>query len=280
MSGRVLRSGVGLLLAASIALALIEGEALDRAAIEAHVTALGPWAPAAFLAAYAVAPALLVPGSVLTLAGGALFGPLAGGLLSLVGATAGATVAFLAARHLAGAWVERRVSGRLHEIRSGVEREGWRFVAFLRLVPLVPFNLANYALGLTPISAPTFALTSLVTMAPGAFAYAYVGHLGREAAAGQGGLFEKSLLAAGLVAGLALLPSIVRRWRRPGTITPRDLDDRLSRPDPPLVIDVRGADEWSGELGHIEGSLLVPLPDLDARLAELAAHAHRLVVLV
>jgi uncharacterized membrane protein YdjX (TVP38/TMEM64 family) len=64
----------------------------------------------------------------------------------------GATLAFLIARYLAADWVERRLAGRLQEIKAGVERAGWRFVAFVRLVPLFPFNLLNYALGLTRLS--------------------------------------------------------------------------------------------------------------------------------
>jgi uncharacterized membrane protein YdjX (TVP38/TMEM64 family) len=278
MKSRPWRFALGGLVAAGIALALLERERFAPAAIEAGVARLGPWGPLAFIGVYLVAPALFLPGSVLTLAGGALFGVVNGAALSLVGATGGASVAFLIARHLAGDWVERRASGRLQEIKAGVEREGWRFVAFVRLVPVFPFNLLNYALGLTRIPLTTFAATSFVTMAPGAVAYAYLGYVGREAVTGGSGLLEKGLLAVGLLAALALLPSLVRRWRAPATIAPEELRERLSRPDPPLVLDVRGAEEYSGELGHIEGSLRIPIADLEARLAELAPHRGRLLV--
>lgn len=278
MTRRVMRSVLVLALLAAIAFAFLERDRLAVAEIEARIDALGEWAAIAFLATYLVAPALFLPGAPLTIAAGALFGVALGGLLSLAGATGGATLAFLVARYLAGDWVERRASGRLQEIRDGVEREGWRFVAFVRLVPVFPFNLLNYALGLTRISVVTFALTSFVTMAPGAFAYAYLGHVGREAASGSSGLVQKSLLALGVLAALAFLPSLVRGRRRPSTITPSELQGRLSETDPPLVLDVRSAEEWAGELGHIEGSLLVPLPELEARIGELAAHKRRLVV--
>jgi uncharacterized membrane protein YdjX (TVP38/TMEM64 family) len=278
MRGRVFRSLVVLLLAAGIAAAVTQRDRFGVGEVEAWIDGLGPWAPVAFLAAYLVAPALFLPGSPLTIAAGAIFGVVGGGLLSLLGATGGATIAFLIARHLAGDWVERRASGRLREIRDGVDREGWRFVAVVRLVPVFPFNLVNYAFGLTRISAATFAFTSFLAMAPGAFAYAYIGHVGRELAAGGSGLVQKSLLAIGILAALAVLPSIVRRWRRPSTITPRELRDRLSGDDPPVVIDVRSAEEWAGELGHVEGALLVPLPELGARIGELALHKRRLVV--
>ena len=79
------------------------------------------------------------------------FGPVAGTFYSLTGATLGATLAFLVARYLASDWVARRTGGRLGEFINGVEAEGWRFVAFVRLVPLLPFNALNYALGLSRI---------------------------------------------------------------------------------------------------------------------------------
>lgn len=179
----------------------------------AWVERLGVWGPLVFVGLYSVAPALLVPGAALTLAAGALFGPFIGALLSLTGATVGATGAFLSARYLAADWVERRLAGRLQEIMAGVEREGWRFVAFVRLVPLFPFNLLNYALGLTRLSVRTFAVTSFFTMAPGAFVYAYLGYAGREAVSGGPDLVRKAFLALTLLAALALLPSLIRRWQ-------------------------------------------------------------------
>jgi uncharacterized membrane protein YdjX (TVP38/TMEM64 family) len=162
----------------AVALAWLTRDQLTAAATAAWVEHRGVWGPAVFIGIFMIAPALFLPGSVLTLAAGALFGPFTGALLSLIGATIGATVAFLVTRYLAAEWVERRVSGRLQEIKEGVEREGWRFVAFVRLVPLFPFNLFNYAFGLTRLSVQTFAVTSSITMAPGAFAYAYLGDAG------------------------------------------------------------------------------------------------------
>ena len=154
MSQRVLRIGLVLLLAVSIGLAWWSRDQWTTEAIVARVAGLGVW------------------------------GPLAGALLSLTGATAGATVAFLLARYLAADWVEHRLGRRVHAIKAGVEREGWRFVAFVRLVPVFPFTLLNYALGLTGLSVRTFALTSWLTMAPGALAYAYLGYVGWEAISG------------------------------------------------------------------------------------------------
>jgi uncharacterized membrane protein YdjX (TVP38/TMEM64 family) len=280
MKAQVLRIVLFGFLAAGIALAWLNRDRLTAEAVTAWVEHSGYWGPAVFVGIYTVAPALFLPGSVLTLAGGALFGPFTGALLSLTGATLGATVAFLIARYLTADWVERRVSGRLQEIKEGVEREGWRFVAFVRLVPLFPFNLLNYALGLTRLSVRTFAVTSFITMAPGALAYAYLGDAGREAVSGGPDLVRKGLLALVLLAAVALLPSLIRRWRRPGKMSPQQLQTLLSQGESPLVLDVRNPDEFVGERGHITGAVLCPLPELDKKLDELKAHRTRTIVIV
>jgi len=175
---------------------------------------MGRWAPPVFIALYAAATVLFVPGSVMTLAGGALFGPLWGTLWNLIGAVLGATLAFVAARYVAADFVARRAGGRLKALVEGVEAEGWRFVAFVRLVPLFPFNLLNYALGLTRISITEYVIASAICMLPGAFAYTYLGYAGREAAAHGAGAIRNIALAAGLLAAVALLPRLVRRFRR------------------------------------------------------------------
>lgn len=139
-------------------------------AIEARVAALGPWAPLGFILIYAVATVLFAPGSALTVVGGAVFGPVLGAIYSLAGATLGATLGFLIARHLAGDWVLRHARGRVRDLVEGVGARGWRFVALVRLVPLLPFNLLNYALALTPIRLVPYVVTSFACMIPGATA--------------------------------------------------------------------------------------------------------------
>ena len=139
----------------------------------------------------------------------------------------------------------------MQAIKAGVEREGWRFVAFVRLVPLLPVNLLNYAPGLTRLSIRTFAVTSWITMAPGALAYAYLGAAGREAVSGGPALVRTGGLALTLLAAVALLPALIRRWRRPGRLTPHQVHTRLFQDAPPLVIDVCSPEEFAGELGHV-----------------------------
>jgi uncharacterized membrane protein YdjX (TVP38/TMEM64 family) len=95
----------------------------------------------------------------------------------------------------------------------GVESEGWRFVAFVRLVPLFPFNLLDYALGLTGIGFGPYVLTSAICMVPGAFAYAWLGYAGRQAATGGENLIRDVFIAIAVLAAVALLPRLVRRFR-------------------------------------------------------------------
>ena len=280
MSQRVLRISLVVLLAGGIGMAWWSRDRVTPAAVGAWVEGLGVWGPLVFVGVYSLAPALFFPGAVLTLAGGALFGPLLGAFLSLAGATVGATVAFLLARSVAADWVEQRLGRRLQAIKAGVEREGWRFVAFVRLVPVFPFNLLNYALGLTRLSVRTFAVTSMVTMAPGALAYASLGSAGREAISGGPALLQKGLLALTLLAAVALLPVLIRHWRRPGRLTPHQVHTLLSQDAPPLVLDVRSPEEFAGELGHIDGAVLLPLPEIESRLSALAPHRGRPIVTV
>ncbi|MGA9033561.1 MAG: TVP38/TMEM64 family protein [Sulfuricaulis sp.] len=200
-------------LAAAIALAYIYRDLLNVAALESAVKNAGTLGPLLYMAVYAIATVLFLPGSVITLAGGALFGPVWGTLYSLTGATLGATVAFLIARYLASDWVHRKTGGWTKQLIEGVEKEGWRFVAFVRLVPLFPFNLLNYALGLTRIGLVAYVVASYVFMFPGALAYTYLGYVGREAVAGSEGLIQKGLLALALLSLVAFLPSLIKRLR-------------------------------------------------------------------
>ena len=182
--------------------------------IEAALRGLGVWAPLAFIAAYALCAPLGMPGVALTLLGGVLFGPVWGSLWSLIGATLGGSLAFLVARHLAADWARRRLGGRLGRLVAGIEAEGWKFVVFVRLVPIFPYNVLNFALGLTRIKLAHFAIASFVAMAPGAIAYTYLGHAGRAAASGDERAIQAGLIGLGVLAALAFLPFVLRRWRR------------------------------------------------------------------
>ena len=278
----LLRLGLLLAFAAIIALALLHRAVLDPASLQHQIQATGPWAPIAFIALFAMGTVVFLPGAVFGLTGGALFGPAWGTVWNLIGATLGATLAFLATRYIAGGWVRRRTGGRLQELIQGVEAEGWRFVAFVRLVPLFPFNLLNYALGLTRIRLDHYILASLLAMIPGTIAYTWLGYAGREAAGGSDTAVRHLLAALGLVAAVAFLPRLIRRLRRKdaGWVDAGGLTRQLEQDRGPLVIDVRGAEEFNGPLGHIPAAQNIPLGDLPGKMATLVASKSRRLILV
>jgi uncharacterized membrane protein YdjX (TVP38/TMEM64 family) len=211
---RWLRLGVIGTVVALLGLGLVMRGSLDVTGLDRTLSAMGPWAPVAFMLAYALAAVAFMPGLVFTIAGGMLFGPLLGALYSLIGATLGAVLAFLLSRHLAADWVGQRLGGTLQRIIRGVEDEGWRFVAFTRLVPLFPFNMLNYALGLTRIPLLPYTVASAVCMLPAALAYAWVGHAGAATLAGGTDAVRAMLIAIALLAAVAFLPRLMRRLRR------------------------------------------------------------------
>jgi uncharacterized membrane protein YdjX (TVP38/TMEM64 family) len=201
-------------LIAAIVFAAFHRDFWQKDVLERELTGFGPWAPVLFIGAYAAATVLFVPGVVFTLTGGALFGPFWGTIWNLVGATIGATLAFLTARYVAADWVGRTSGDRLKRVVRGVEAEGWRFVAFVRLVPLFPFNLLNYVLGLTRIGLSTYVVTSAVCMIPGVAAYTWLGYTGRQALSGGHNLIRDVLIAIAVLAAAALLPRLVQRVRK------------------------------------------------------------------
>jgi uncharacterized membrane protein YdjX (TVP38/TMEM64 family)/sulfur relay (sulfurtransferase) complex TusBCD TusD component (DsrE family) len=281
----LIRLGALALLVAAIVLAVTYRGALSTEALESWVQRFGAAGPVAFMLIYAIGTVLFLPGSVITLAGGALFGPVWGTFYNLTGATLGAALAFLIARYLASDWVHRKAGGWTKQLIDGVEKEGWRFVAFVRLVPLFPFNLLNYALGLTRISLVQYVVASYVFMLPGAIAYTYLGYAGREAVAGSEGMIQKGLLALALLSVAMFLPRLVKRLRgapaaAEGRVSSAELKQRLDRHDDVVVLDVRSPADYAGPLGHIPGSLNIPLEELPKRLAELESRRDRPLAVV
>lgn len=186
---------------------------VNVADVEAWIDSFGMAAPLVFILIYAVGTVLLFPATIVTLAGGALFGPVWGSFYNLNGAALGSTLAFLIARYVAGDWFERRGGRRLLQIKRGVEAEGWRFVAFVRLVPIFPFVLVNYAFGLTRIPAIVYIVTGYVCMVPTTVAYTYLGYAGREALQGGEGRLQQLFIALTFVAVLLFVPHFIRRFR-------------------------------------------------------------------
>ena len=265
-----LRLIVAAALLATILWLAFHSRVFELSTLERELPRFGRWAPMFFVLLYAVATVLFAPGSIVTVAGGALFGPVWGTLWNLTGATLGATLAFVIARYLASDWVSLRSGERLARLMRGVEEEGWRFVAFVRLVPLFPFNLVNYAFGLTRIRLGEYALASFIFMAPGALAYTYAGYAGREAASGESGAIHKALLALALLAAVAFMPRLIRRLKEPSFSEAAALGSRLKSGEEVALIDVRTAEEFRGPLGHIAGATNIPIAELSGKIRELA----------
>ncbi len=278
MTSRLSKAALLIALIAAIVWTGMNSQHLSVEAIRQWMNDAGPLAPLAFILLYALATVLFLPGSLLTLAGGALFGPLLGTAINLSGATLGATLAFLLARHLGSEWVERRAGGIARRVLDGVNAEGWRFVAFTRLVPVFPFNLLNYALGLTRIPLPAYILTTAVAMIPGAAAYTYLGYLGREAAQGAQDLAGKALLALGLLALVAFLPRLIARLRQQPPWSVVQLREALEQGDVDLLIDVRSSEEYAQ--GHLPRARNIPLDRLADHLEELGPYQEKRIALI
>lgn len=146
-------------------------EYLYQERLRAWIADYGAWGPIIYIIIYSIAPSFMLPGLPITVAGGILFGPVGGTVYTSIGATIGASIAFLIARYLGRGWVEAMLKGRWKELDSEVERQGWKIVAFTRLIPLFPFNLLNYAFGLTRIRFSHYFLASFLFMLPGIIAY-------------------------------------------------------------------------------------------------------------
>lgn len=180
---------------------------------------------------YIVATICMAPGSVLTIAAGALAAAswpgdttkaLAAGYLAVAcGSVGGATAAFLLGRTLARAWVEQRIAGsaRFRAIDDAIAREGFRVVLLLRLSPVFPFNLLNYVLGLTRVPLRHYILASAIGMAPGTLLYVYIGVTAQSLAASAAGQdtaegWRTALLVAGLAATFAVVALVTRAAKR------------------------------------------------------------------
>ena len=185
------------------------------------VARLGAWGPVVFILGYVVAAVAFVSGSLLTLAAGALFGLVRGTLYVLVAATLGAPAAFLVSRYVVRAAIERRLRGdpRFAAIDAAVAANGRKVVFLLRLSPVLPYTLMNYALGLTRVRFADYVVAS-VGMLPGTLLYVYYGKLAGDVAAAVGGRAvargagHYAVLALGLAATVALTVYVTRLARR------------------------------------------------------------------
>lgn len=176
----------------------------------------GPWAPVVFIGLFIFSPG--IPASALAIASGAIFGLWTGYLYSMIGALLAMIPPFWFSRLLGRKLLNRLLSmvggsieGNVEKFQQNVEKHGWRYIAFTRLIPLFPFSLLNLVFGLTRIGFWTYLVTSFFFVMPALFAFVYIGHAGANAAdGGSGWLYVKVFAALGSLILLALLPQIVR----------------------------------------------------------------------
>ena len=178
--------------------------------IKTWVAGFGKIAPLIYIGLYLVSTVFFLPGSPVTVLAGFVFGPLWGVFYASIASIISVSVAFLIARYVARDLVEGWVkdNAQFRKIDEQVEEQGWRIVMFTRLVPIFPFNLQNYAYGLTSIRFSTYVLVSALFMLPGTAVFV---QLGGAFVSGEGNIW-KTLLYLGIAGVFMLLLSLIPRF--------------------------------------------------------------------
>jgi uncharacterized membrane protein YdjX (TVP38/TMEM64 family)/Fe-S oxidoreductase len=186
---------------------------LDQEALRQLIAGYGMPAPLIYMLIYAVAPSLLLPGLPITIAGGILFGPFWGVIYTITSATIGACIAFLISRYVARDWVEGKLrSPRWRRLDEEVEKHGWKVVAFTRLIPLFPFNLLNYAFGLTKIGFWPYAAVTFICMLPACIAYIVFSSSLLDLIRGK--ISATFVIGIALIILVSLIPLFYRRYQK------------------------------------------------------------------
>lgn len=180
------------------------------------------WAPAAFVAAYALGTTLGAPGTVLTFAGGAIFGVALGSVVNWAGASLGALLAFTVARTLGRDLVARIVRGRAAALDRQIGDHGFRTILYLRLIPLVPFNGLNFGAGLTRVRWRDYALGTTIGIVPGVVIYTYFADaiIRGSGAARTEALIHFAIAAGALIAFTVIIDLLRKRLQRRGRLGP------------------------------------------------------------
>lgn len=185
--------------------------ALDPLAIS-EVIDRHPAAPLAFLAVHAIASLVFVPRTLLAIVAGLLFGVGWGIFWAEIGSVAGAAAGFILARYINPGLFDIERNGRIRPLLDRFERGGWRAVALLRLIPVMPHSLTNYGLGLTRLSLSAYLFGSLMGQLPMTIAYVDLGAAGGKLVLGRGGWLEPTLIGVTVLCLSAAVPAY-SRWR-------------------------------------------------------------------
>jgi uncharacterized membrane protein YdjX (TVP38/TMEM64 family) len=186
-------------------------EYLDQERLRSGIDRWGAWGPLLYIVIFAIAPVLFLPGLPITIAGGLAFGPLWGTVYASIGSTLGAGLAFLVARYFAREAVSEMLGEQWKRIDEGVAERGWVFVAITRLIPLFPFNLLNYAFGLTRIPFGIYLFASWLFMLPGTAAYVIFSSSLLDLVKGE--VSPAFLIGISLLLAVSLIPLLYRRWK-------------------------------------------------------------------
>jgi uncharacterized membrane protein YdjX (TVP38/TMEM64 family) len=186
--------------------------ALDPAAVAATIGRY-PAAPLIFLGVHAIASLIFFPRTLLGIAAGALFGPWWGTLWATLGSVVGALAGFMVARYVNSGMIDLESTPRLGPILLRAEQGGWRAVTALRLIPVVPHSLANYALGLTRLGIGSYALGSLLGQLPMTIAAVELGTAGESALLGRADWVLPTSIGAAALGLSFILPRLVARYR-------------------------------------------------------------------
>jgi uncharacterized membrane protein YdjX (TVP38/TMEM64 family) len=180
--------------------------------LKSEVLSWHAWGPAAYILLYAVGPSFLVPGAVMTIAGGLAFGVLWGAIWSLVGANLGALIAFGAGRFLGKSFIQNIIGDRFRDLLDKLVRNGFYVILYLRLVPVIPYNALNLLAGASPITFRDYIWATLIGMIPGTILFAFLGDALWHPES------PRFFIALALIVSMVTGGELIRRWRQ----TPMD----------------------------------------------------------
>ncbi len=189
---------------------------LEQERLRALISGYGSLAPAVYMLVYMLAPVLFLPGLPITIVGGILFGSLWGVVYTIFGATFGATLAFLVARYGAREWVLKKLSGpKWEKLDRETAKHGWKAVAIARLIPAFPFNLVNYAFGLTNVPLSHYVVTTFICMLPVCIAFIVFSSSLLDLV--KGNVSPAALVGIVLIVLVSLIPFFYRKFRKKAT---------------------------------------------------------------
>lgn len=172
----------------------------------------GRWAPLIFILAYTLRPLLFLPSGAFAITAGLIFGTVLGTIYTIIGSVSGSCLAFLIARKLGRNWVEHRFGNRIERLRQVTGQSWFRLTLFLRMVPLVPFDVVNYGAGVTGMPFRDYLLATIIGVTPASFAFVYFGDSLAVAD------MRRIMLAASLLALVVGIPLLGRnKWKKEGS---------------------------------------------------------------